>query len=66
MKRCIVCGARARGITCGGSCTRARKAGVSRENQLRREMDEKDWSFREFDLRRRGYRRATASTFRAG
>jgi hypothetical protein len=29
-------------------------------------MDEKDWSFREFDLRRRGYRRATASTFRAG
>ena len=56
MKRCIICGARAQGATCDPVCTRARKNGTSREEQIRNDMDSVDWSFREFELHRYGGR----------
>ena len=55
-KRCIICGARSRGATCGPTCTRARKAGITYEEQLRRDMDKVSWSFRDFELHRNGCR----------
>ena len=55
MTRCVVCGARARvGTICSAMCTRARKAGVSREEQIRNEMDSRDWSSRDYALRTHG------------
>jgi hypothetical protein len=61
MKRCVICGARARGATCGLVCTHARKAGVSREEQIRSEMDSRDWSVREAVMRRNGHWMAPAT-----
>ena len=55
MKRCIICGARAPGATCDSVCTRARKNGVSREDQMRRDMERSAcWSQRQSGLGRYG------------
>lgn len=43
-KRCVVCAAKARGLTCGTICTRAREAGTSREAQLAQEMEMQRWT----------------------
>ena len=47
MKRCLVCGARARGATCDTVCTKARKNGVSRVEQFALDMHAQEWTWRE-------------------
>lgn len=47
MKRCVICGARTKrhkGETCGPVCTKAHKAGISREAQLALDMDGRGWA----------------------
>jgi len=53
--RCIICGARSHGKTCDTVCTKARKAGVSREEQLRLDMGKQAWTARDWRLRAIGY-----------
>jgi hypothetical protein len=54
-KRCVICGARTKGgATCDMVCTHARKNGVSRQEQMLKDMDEYNWSARAFLVRRDG------------
>ena len=56
--RCVICGARARsGLTCSAVCTRARKAGVSREEQFLADMEAHGWTWRDTALRQHGRNR---------
>jgi hypothetical protein len=54
--RCIICGARSHGKTCDAVCTKARKAGVTREEQLRLDMDDWQWTTRDLQIKMFGYR----------
>ena len=52
MKRCVICNARSgHGATCDTVCTKARKNGVSREEQLALDMDGQEWGWRESVIR---------------
>lgn len=57
---CVVCGARAntmnsRNTTCDNICTRARDAGITREQQLDRDMHEHPWTDEPSQPEDRGY-----------
>jgi hypothetical protein len=54
--RCIICGARSHGKTCDRVCTKARKAGVSREEQLRTDMDSWQWTTKALQVKVFGWR----------
>ena len=53
--RCLICAARCQGSTCDIHCTRARKAGISREQQIARDMNSHPWTAHDWNLRSKGY-----------
>jgi hypothetical protein len=58
--RCIICGARSHGATCDKVCTKARKAGRTREEQLRFDMDDWQWTAKDLQVKMFGWRTSRA------